>query len=731
MKKIATIFLSVFVLLALALSFSSCNRSAYVNQALSKAKGWDAVDFDVKTNVQATVLGQTENLSSEYSVKIKYLQSYDPLVMAKTNVTLYGETVPADVFYDGTYYVITNNDAVKLRSATLIEGGAFVADWKNMLTALPNSAVKAAEEKDNGDGTKTAAVSVDVTTFETIYRNVLDEWEKKLVKQYADGSAVSDLRVSEPKISVTVHSNNGTLKSYTGECNLELLAETQTGELVTVTMTFSQTLSCNGYGTDVAFAFPEDYEEYMLSDGINLDSEGMLSNAVGKALKRSEMDISLRLALGAENISVKNVQANGIGTENWSFVWNETSLRNDKWVNSEVYYTNGWYYTNVYGELQHLKYERSEETDEFYGYESDFQYLLKNLTNDDYKSATVVSNEDGTRTFTIPFASSRFQKAYEELVTEAKSIAKINGAVSVSEGFVELILDKKGALKSCTASFSLTEKSAENPIPYDFAYGLTFNDAGKTVTVTPLDGYELFVIALERKQEFFGDVEKAIEDVLGADALNAYIFYSQYVDAEVIKINKQQESITAAVDMKTNPNHFSKFTITDDGETYNEEVYCEDGYLYIKSDIDDSMKMTVEDASEKDIFWMIYMIKMLPEKYFDRVFFETEDGNTTLSIEMTMEELEEIFPEVVESLGIGFILPSIKDQKIEESRFAITVNENNELVSYEVKLTADFVVGNTNPLDCEAALEIYYEFNTERSAIEITPPDGYQDFEEW
>ena len=65
MKKIATIFLSVFVLLALALSFSSCNRSAYVNQALSKAKGWDAVDFDVKTNVQATVLGQTENLSSE------------------------------------------------------------------------------------------------------------------------------------------------------------------------------------------------------------------------------------------------------------------------------------------------------------------------------------------------------------------------------------------------------------------------------------------------------------------------------------------------------------------------------------------------------------------------------------------------------------------------------------------------------------------------------------------
>ena len=645
MKKIVTIFLSVFVLLALALSFSSCNRSAYVNQSLSKAKGWDAVDFDVKTNIQATVLDQTENLSSEYSVKIKYPHSYDPLVIAKTNVTLYGETVPADVFYDGFYYVVTNNDAVKLRSATLIEGGAFVADWKNILTALPNSAVKAAEEKENGDGTKTATVSVDVTTFEKIYLNVLDEWEKKLVKQYADGATVFDLRVSEPKISVTVYSNNGTLKSYVGECRLELLAESPTGELVTVTMAFSQTLSCNGYDTEVAFEFPEDYEEYMLSDGIDLDFVGMLSNAVDKALKLSEIDISLRLALGAENISFKNVQANGIGTENWSFVWNETSLRNDKWVNSEVYYINGWYYTNVYGELQHLKYERSEETDEFYGYESDFQYLLKNLINDDYKSATFVSNGDGTRTFMVPFTPSRFQNAYGELVTEAKSIANIKGAVAVSDVGVELILDKKGTLKSSTVSFALTEKSAENPIPYDFAYGVTFNNAGKTVTVTPLEGYELFFLALERKQEFFGDVEKAIEDVLGADALNAYIFYSQYVDAEILKFNIQQESVTAAVDMKTNPKHFSKFTITDDGETYHEEIYCEDGFLYIKSDIDDSLKMSVEDVPDKDIFWMIYMIKMLPEKYFDRVFFVTEDGNTTLSIEMTMEELEELLKE--------------------------------------------------------------------------------------
>ena len=71
----------------------------------------------------------------------------------------------------------------------------------------------------------------------------------------------------------------------------------------------------------------------------------------------------------------------------------------------------------------------------------------------------------------------------------------------------------------------------------------------------------------------------------------------------------------------------------------------------------------------------------------------------------------------------------MKDQTIKESKLAITLNEANELVSYEVKLVSDFVVemlGRT--LNCEAELEIYYEFNSERSEISITPPEGYQDF---
>ena len=84
---------------ALVFSLSSCNRYGYINQALTKAGTWEAVDFDVKTDVQTTVSEKTEDISSQYSVKIKYLQSYDPLAMAKTRVTLYGETVPADVYF--------------------------------------------------------------------------------------------------------------------------------------------------------------------------------------------------------------------------------------------------------------------------------------------------------------------------------------------------------------------------------------------------------------------------------------------------------------------------------------------------------------------------------------------------------------------------------------------------------------------------------------------------------
>ena len=736
MKRIFTVLIAAFVMTALVFSFSSCNRYGYVNQALTKAGSWDAVDFDVKTDVHVAVSEETADISSQYSVKIKYLQSYDPLAMAKTQVTLYGETVPADVYFsNGSYYVVTNYDAVKLRTGNLIEGSAFISDWKNLLTALPSSSVKAATETDNGDGTKTANMTVDTATFETVYQNALNEWRDKLVTGCGGKISVSDIRVTEPKIAVTVHSQSGALARYSGECRLEILTEDSSGNLLTISAVFKQTLSCNANGSTVDFELPEDYEDYKISDGLTLDSQKILSTAVKNALALKDIDVSLRrLTLGRESL-VKHVQANGIGTEAWTFAWNETFVANDKQITDEVYYKNGWYYTNVYGELGRLKYERSEDTDAAYGYEADLLAVLKSLADSEYKSATAVSNEDGTRTFTISLSSARFQKVYGDLVADAKKVVqdsvKIRGTLTASDTVVKITVDKKGELKNYTASFTLSDNGEPIKLEMDCAYSVTYNDSGASVTVTPLEGYELFFEASERKQEFFGDVSKAIEDLLGADSLNAYIYYSQYADAGVsfFQINKQLESVTAAVGMKTNPKHLTNFTITDQGRKYNETVYFEDGVFYIKSDIADSLKTNGEGLTEQNVFWMIQMIQMIPEKYYDRVLFTSDGQNDTISIALTIEELQELFPDVATSLGINIILPFMKEQTIKESKLAITLNEKNELVSYEVKLVADFVVemlGRT--LNCEAELEIYYEFNSERSQISITPPEGYQDF---
>ena len=745
MKRIFTVLLTVFVMTALVFSFSSCNRYGYVNQALTKAGAWDAVDFDVKTDIQATFSAnaeeKTEDLSSEYSVKIKYLQSYDPLAMAKTMVTLYGETVPADVYFtNGSYYVVTNNDAVKLRTGNLIEGSAFVSDWKNLLTALPSSSVNAATETDHGDGTKTATMTVDTATFQTIYQNALNEWRDKLVTKYGGKISASDMTVTEPKISVTVNSQSGALVRYAGECRLEILSEDSNGNVLTISAVFKQTLTCNANGNVVSVELPEDYESYKLSDGIKLDSQKILSTAVKNALALKELDISLRLTLGAESISAKNVQASGIGTDAWNFAWNESFAVNDKQITDEVYYKNGWYYTNVYGELAHLKYERSEDTDEAYGYEHELLALVKNLADSELKSATAVSNADGTRTFTVALAPNRFQKVYGDLVADAKNIIAqkdlyFSGTFGISDAAVEMIVDKKGVLKSYTASFTLEAKGDPMTLMADFAYSVTYNDFGEAVTVTPLEGYELFFEASARKQEFFGDATKAIADILGADSLNAYIFYSQYADAGVsfFQINKQLESVTAAVDMKTNPKHFTNFMITDQGKKHNESVYFEDGIFYIKSDIADSIKTNGEYLTEQNAFWMIHMMRMIPEEYFDRIVFASEGENNTLSVELTIDELLALFPdvEVMEGISLESLLAMTTSRNIKESKIIITLNEANELVSYEVKLSADFTINFAGKkLNCEAELEIYYEFNTDRSEIEITPPEGYKDFED-
>ena len=696
------------------------------------------MDFDVKTDVHVAVSEETEDISSQYSVKIKYLQSYDPLAMAKTQVTLYGETVPADVYFsNGSYYVVTGHDAVKLRTGNLIEGSAFVSDWKNLLTALPSSAVNSATETDNGDGTKTASMTVDTATFETVYQNALNEWRDKLVTKYGGKVSVSDIRVTEPKISVTVHSQSGALVRYSGECRLEILSEDSKGNLLTVSVVFKQTLSCNANGSTVDFELPEDYEDYKISDGLTLDSQKILSTAVKNALALKDIDVSLRrLTLGRESL-VKHVQANGIGTDAWTFAWNETFVANDKQITDEVYYKNGWYYTNVYGELGRLKYERSEDTDAAYGYEADLLAVLKSLADSEYKSATAVSNEDGTRTFTISLSVTRFQKVYGDLVADAKKVFQdsinISGTLTVSDATVTITVDKKGELKDYTVSFTLSDNGDPITLKTDFAYSVTYNDLGASVTVTPLEGYELFFKASERKQEFFGDVSKAIEDILGADSLNAYIYYSQYADAGVsfFQINKQLESVTAAVGMKTNPKHFTDFTITDQGRKYNETVYFEDGVFYIKSDITDSVKTAGEGLTEQNVFWMIQMIQMLPEKYYDRVFFTSDGKNDTISVALTIEELQELFPDVAESMGLEMFVPMMTYSDIKESKLAITLNEAKELVSYEVKLVADFGIDFMGKkFDCEAELEIYYEFNSDRSEVTITPPEGYKDFKD-
>ncbi|MBQ3489285.1 MAG: hypothetical protein IJA86_01680 [Clostridia bacterium] len=735
MKRIVTVILTVFVLIALLLSFASCNSYGYVNQALKKAAGWDAVDFDMKTDVHVTTGDKTEDLSSEYSVKIQYIDTLDPITMAKTKVTLYGETVPADVYQmNNSYYVLTNNDAVKLKSGHLIEGAGFLADWKSVLNALPSSVVKLAEEKDNGDGTKTATMPVSEDLFEEIYKSMLTQWQKKLLTQYAEGASISEFRVTDPKISVTVNTGTGILVCYAGECRLEMTAEVSQGVTTEISAVFEPKLFCNAKGKDVSFELPYDYEDYKISDGVNLNPHKVLSNAIAGAIARKNLDASLSLTLNGEAVSTKHILANGAKTDSWTFAWNETSVYKDNQIKSEVYYADGWYYTNVYGELTHLKYERSKETDAAYGYENEIVFLLHALEESDFKSATAVSNDDGTRTFTIGLTNDRFKKTQADLIERAKSVTGSGNAVAFSNASVELIVDKKGTLKKYAVSFTMNTKIENQQTAFDFTYSLVYNNVGNAVEINPLEGYETFLSATERKQEIFGNANQAIKNILSADALNAYIFYSQYADVglpDLIQINKKQESVTAAIDLKTNPKHFSQITVTEKNNSHKEDIYCEDGIFYIKSEIAESVKEKEENLTEQNIFWLIRMIQELPEEYFERISVTCEDGNNILSVSLEIDELKELFPAVAESMGIDIFLPKMTYQYVKESVLSVTMNEKNELVSYQVKLVTDFGIDAGNKvLDGEAELEIYYEFNTDRSDISITPPEGYQNFPE-
>jgi len=169
---------------------------------------------------------------------------------------------------------------------------------------------------------------------------------------------------------------------------------------------------------------------------------------------------------------------------------------------------------------------------------------------------------------------------------------------------------------------------------------------------------------------------------------------------------------------KSNPDNIITDTVTKAdflGMTTETREYTEGNWSYITED-GSSYKMEVEDTETTTD-----MTETLPASVFDgKSFTQNADGSLTVEIVVPESEYDSVFGGLVSELASN-------DGTVRNVTLKITVNNGYLTVYYiymEISTEEDGTTATTT-------MAIDAKYNNPGEAFTITPPEGYQDFEEY
>lgn len=195
-----------------------------------------------------------------------------------------------------------------------------------------------------------------------------------------------------------------------------------------------------------------------------------------------------------------------------------------------------------------------------------------------------------------------------------------------------------------------------------------------------------------------------------------------------------QYNVKAAGLKGDNPVTFSTVSMTMMGMTIKTEAYTEDEWCYITV-FGQNMKMkTGENTEEYDGYADIEsVVKALPEDILSDVeITENGDGTKTVSVVVSDEKFAEIYKSFVDEMCSSAAEgEEVSEVSVTNAKVTITVDENGYVsvygISFDMNITAE---SEGMSLEMKASVDMNIAFKNPGTAVTVTPPTGYQDFEE-
>ena len=734
--KTMTKVLSLLTAVVLVLGLTSCalfKNYDYVNEAITKTAGADALSIEMNTDVRVTAGEISEELSSDYTVTMKGLQTNAPAFLTETDVTLFGETVPATVYYENAcFYVVTEEERVKLMSGDLIAKYDFADEWEKRNVTIPADVLKNAEETVNEDGTKTVTLSYGAEAFQSAYSHLITEWQEKLVKTYLGEYSESSLTLSNMNVTVVINETTGDLVSYTVSFDADLSSKTVDGENKPLSANIKYQTVYHAIGDAVVLNAPEGFADFEETDGLPLNAYEMIKDSVigALALKDFQADVNLDVAFSMAGMNVEmpskiTLAVKNALTDEEEFNYTMTTSVLGMDIRRNAYYKDGFYYTD--DQLNQIKYPKNSDTEKEYGYRSDIEMLLKTLPETVLEGVEVKRNPDGTKTATFTLDGGLIPRYYTAFATMVNELDI--GELKWKSAEITLVWNRDKTLKSYIIDAKADTIVSERSTVLSVKYGIEYKET-ENVTLTIPENLDVYKTKAEMNGIVFDIVNTAVKNVLDANELSVEAYQIVEMEMGESYLYVEQDYTIAANKLKTLSPVYRYIVKSDlNGEAFEEDVYYENGYYYIDSEAYTSaFKIKEADAPSYNALASISkVLKTIPDFALEDVQIEGSNGAVCkLYWEMDPSKFKTVFPELAKVEVNGY---QVSNVICREAIVAIQTDVNGKLLSYN--LYADLSLTVSEPgasAQLDYFMNVGYEFDTSGAAVIITPPDNYQTY---
>ena len=161
-------------------------------------------------------------------------------------------------------------------------------------------------------------------------------------------------------------------------------------------------------------------------------------------------------------------------------------------ITTELYIDGDYIYLDSNGYQAKISKDEIGDTDQL-SYDKTLEELLLVLPDDVMNDIIVKINESGNRYVEVDFDSAKFLEFYESNIEDISS--SINASIDdlqISDSKVKIVLDKSGYVKEYVLTYKMSISTQGQTANADVNLKIEFIDPGKSVTVTPMEGYQNF-----------------------------------------------------------------------------------------------------------------------------------------------------------------------------------------------------------------------------------------------